>query len=143
MIKALVESTTPSPPKYESGAQGVSSKISNGIVQLLRARAGRGPTRAKTLISAELVVVTLGDCLTPLEKSLVGGGEAALVRRTRDLLHHGMREEATAIVESATGRRVVAYLSDQVNDPDLALIAFVLGGDGAEAPRPQSQDSPV
>lgn len=136
------ESTAPSPPTHDGGPHSAGYAISNAIVQLLRAHAGRGPTKAKTLISSDLVVVTLGDCLTALEKSLAGGGEAELVRHTRHVLHTGLRDEATAIVESTTGRRVIAYLADQANDPDIALIAFVLDGDAPEGSRTQVQDSP-
>ena len=126
------ESTAPSPPKHNPGSQSVGSTINNAIVQLLRAHAGRGPTKAKTMISADLVVVKLGDCLTPLEKSLADGGHAEVVKRTRSVVHNEMREEATAIVEAVTGRRVVAYMADQAHDPDIALIAFVLDGDAPE-----------
>lgn len=143
MSTHTAESTAPSPPKHADGPLNVGFAISNAIVQLFRTHAGRGPTKAKTLISTDFVVVTLGDCLTALEKTLAGGGEAELVRHTRHALHSGMREEATAIVESATGRRVVAYLCDQANDPDIAVIAFVLDGDAPAGSGTHTHDSPA
>ena len=43
-----------------------------------------------------------------------------------------MREELVASVEELTGRRVVAFLSDQSADPDVAIESFVLAGDAIE-----------
>jgi uncharacterized protein YbcI len=117
----------PSRATPETTATGPGFAISNGIVQLLRARAGRGPTQAKTSISSDLVIVTLGDCLTTFEKSLIEDGEHELVKRNRERLHHTLRAAATEIVETNTRKQVVAYLTDQQYDPDIAMLAFVLG----------------
>ena len=105
--------------------------ITNSVVRLLRAHSGRGPTRARTAISPDLVVVHLRDCLTAGEKTVVGAGHPQLAIRGRAVLHEAIRQEATAIVEEVTGRHVVAYLASQSAAPDHALIAFVLDGPSA------------
>ncbi len=102
--------------------------ITNVVVELLRAHSGRGPTRARTVVSPDLVVVHLRDCLTVAEKSIQEHGCADLVVRGRDVLHAAIREEATAAVERITGRQVVAYLSTQETNPDHGLIVVVLDG---------------
>ena len=113
-------------PAGASAGQGVAAgAISKAIVQLLRARAGRGPTTARTALSSELAIVTLRDCLTTGEQTLAADGGSALVLQARRVLHHSMRAEATAIVEEITGRRVIAYLTDQQLDPDVAIVAFL------------------
>ena len=99
--------------------------ISNAIVQLLRAHAGRGPTKAKTTITPEVVLVTLGDCLTTAETTLADNGGLALMTQTRHTIHQAIRADATAAVEAITGRRVAAYLADQHHEPDVAVIVFV------------------
>lgn len=43
----------------------------------------------------------------------------------RTALHDGIQAQATAAVEEITGRPVVAYLTAQQQEPDLAIIAFV------------------
>lgn len=132
--------SVPSSPSSEPGrgdlpatGQGpTAAAISREIVQLLRERSGRGPTKARAQILDDLVLVTLSDCLTKFERLLVESGEQELVDQLRDRVHKGMRAQAIAIVEERTGRVVEAYLSDQNLAPDFAVrdfavLAFVLG----------------
>ena len=42
-----------------------------------------------------------------------------------------MEDRFRAVVEEATGRRVIAYMSEIHTDPDLAVELFVLEPDGA------------
>jgi len=102
--------------------------VANRIVGLLREHAGRGPTKAKCAITRDVAVVTLGDCLTTLETRLAAGGNVELVRLVRRELHAGLHPEATAIVEELTQRQVVAYLTAQEHEPDLAVLIFYLAG---------------
>jgi uncharacterized protein YbcI len=53
----------------EDGA--VSGKISGGAVRILHVYTGRGPTKAKTVINHDAVVIVLGDTLTRGERALV------------------------------------------------------------------------
>ena len=99
--------------------------ISNAIVRLLRGRAGRGPTKAKTTITPELAIVTLSDGLTTAEKTLLHDGHAALVLNGRTALHQAIRHEAIAVVEEATGREVAAYLTDHDLEPNVAVVVFI------------------
>ena len=101
--------------------------ISRRIVGLLRQHTGRGPTKAKTIVCCDLVVVTLADCLTTAEQNIAAAGQAELVVRTRGLLHDGMRTQASAIVQQLTHRQVTAYLTAQHHQPDLAILVFYLG----------------
>lgn len=57
--------------------------ISNAMVQLLHEYSGRGPTRARTTIGADLIVCLLADTLTKSERKLVDGGEEPLVLEQR------------------------------------------------------------
>lgn len=109
----------------------IAGAVANQIVGLLRKHAGRGPTKAKCAITADLVVVTLADGLTTLETRLAAGGNIELVRLVRRELHDGLRPEATAIVEELTQKQVVAYLTAQEREPDLAVLIFYLA-----APQP-------
>ena len=97
------------------------------LVQLTRDYTGRGPTRARTYISDGVVVCVLEDTLTKGERSLADRGEEQVltIRRIHQRL---MGEEATTLVEEATGRRVVSFLSDNATDPDVAVEIFVLEG---------------
>ena len=111
-----------------------SLEISNAVVGMLRHAAGRGPTKAKTVISADLALITLRECLTPAETTLVSMGEAESMKQARAALHRAIQDEATAVVERVTGRRVIAYLSDQQCAPDIAVIAFVFAAETVGGP---------
>jgi uncharacterized protein YbcI len=101
-------------------------QISTGAVQLLREYTGRGPTKAKTLVGDDLVTVLVRDTLTKGERKLAEKGHAERVLQLRHDFQEAMRDDLIALVEGETGRKVVAFLSQNHIDPDLAVENFVL-----------------
>jgi uncharacterized protein YbcI len=104
----------------------LAASISNGVVHLLLEYTGRGPTRARTHITDELISVVLEDTLTKGERSLVDDGETVLVLNARKAYQRTMSQDLVALVEDATGRKVRAFLSDNHMNPDIAVESFVL-----------------
>ena len=94
---------------------------------------GRGPTRARTSIRDNLVVVLLEDTLTKGERRLVAQGRDIRVLDYRAEFQAAMREDAIASIEELTGRKVTAFMSANHIDPDLAAELFVLEPDGDAA----------
>jgi uncharacterized protein YbcI len=92
----------------------------------MREFTGRGPTKAKTYINQDMVTVVLQDVLTKGEHSLVGDGLSGEVLHTRQLYQQTMRKELTATVERLTGRSVVAFMSANHIEPDMAVETFML-----------------
>ncbi len=114
-------------PRLELAQAGQqAAAISNFVVRLLSEYTGRGPTKARTHLSDDLVVVVLQDTLTKGERSLVRDGRGELVLHTRRAYQGTMREELISGVQELTGRRVQAFLSDNHIDPDVAVETFVL-----------------
>ena len=78
--------TVPEAPASQNGdgrPQQVQMVISNEMVRIYKERFGRGPTKTRTQWAGpDVVVVTLEDTLTPVERSLVALGEH---QRLRDL----------------------------------------------------------
>ena len=105
--------------------------ISQMMVQLLHAYTGRGPTKARTLINRDAVVVLLADTLTKGEQKLADAGRADHVLETRHEVQMIMREDAVAAIEEITGRKVVAFMSDNHIDPDMGAEVFVFEPDGS------------
>jgi uncharacterized protein YbcI len=68
----------------------------------------------------------LEDTMTRAERSLVAGGQEEVVLEMRRALQGAMRAALVDAVESLSGRRVIAFLSDQHADPDFAVESFVL-----------------
>jgi uncharacterized protein YbcI len=104
--------------------------ISNLVVRIVSEYTGRGPTRARTYISDNLVCVVLEDTLTKGERSLVRDGLADQVLDMRKSFQKTMRGELVRGIEELTGRRVIAFMSDNHMDPDMAMEAFILTPDG-------------
>jgi uncharacterized protein YbcI len=61
------------------------------------------------------------DTLTKAERSLVRSGMSQHVRQTRRCFQETMREDIVSGVQELTGRRVIAFLSDNHIDPDVAV----------------------
>jgi uncharacterized protein YbcI len=113
--------------------------ISNAVVRLMAEYTGRGPTKAKTVISRDMVAVLLNDTMTKGERSLARNGKADAVLRMRQEFQRTMREDLVAAVESNLNRKVIAFMSDNHIDPDMAVELFVLEPEPGAAPVEASQ----
>jgi uncharacterized protein YbcI len=102
------------------------AEISTGLVQLHSRHYGKGPTKAKTYAFDELVVCVLRDGFTTVERTLLEAGDGESVHQMRRSFQLAMEGQFRQVVEEATGRRVVAYMSTIHTDPDLAVELFVL-----------------
>lgn len=106
--------------------------LSNAIVGLLREYTGRGPTRARTTIRDNVVVIMLEQTLTKGEQVLVDKGRGENVLALRREYQEAMREEGSARIAALTGRNVLAMMSANHLDPDLGAEIFVLDEPPAE-----------
>jgi uncharacterized protein YbcI len=104
----------------------VRTSISDGLVALLKEYYGRGPEKAKTYVSDDLVVCLLRGGFTPVEQTLKEGGYGDAVIHQRMAFQDVMRERFEQVVEQATGRRVVGFMSGNQQDPDMICEVFVL-----------------
>jgi uncharacterized protein YbcI len=108
------------------GRGALAAAISTSMVSLLHRYTGRGPTRARTTIDDNVIVCVLGATLTKGEKSLVDGGDHEVVLESRRAFQRLMRDDAIASLQELCGRRVVAFISGNHIDPDLAVEVFIL-----------------
>ncbi len=101
--------------------------VTNGIVQLFSEYYGRGPTKAKSyLLDERIVVCVLEDTMTTVEQTLVKNGDKDMVRQVRLTFQEAMADEFKGVVERALGRRVAAYHSQLTMEPDIGFEFFVL-----------------
>ena len=119
------------PDAPEQTGKSAAVQISNAAVQLTREYTGRGPTKAKTTITDDLIVIVMRDTMLKAEQTLADHGDEQLVVDVRRRFQEAMREDYVATVEDITGRQVQAFLSDNHIDPDLAVEIFVLEPDGS------------
>ena len=102
------------------------SAISNAIVGIVHEYTGRGPTRARTSIRDDVVVVVLQETLLKAERSLIEDGKSELVVTMRRSFQQTMREDMSNAVAGLTGRDVIAFMSDSHLEPDYSVEIFVL-----------------
>jgi uncharacterized protein YbcI len=96
----------------------VLTAISDGMVALLKEFYGRGPSRAKSYYEDDLVVCVLRGGFSRVEQTLLDGGRGAAVINQRIEFQEVMRQRFDAVVEDATGRRVIGFMSGNQQDPD-------------------------
>ena len=102
------------------------SSISTGLVQLHSRYYGKGPTKAKTYLLDDTVICLLRGGFTRVERTLIDEGEGHAVHQIRRSFQKAMEVQFREIIESATGRSVIAYMSQVHEEPELALEVFVL-----------------
>ena len=100
--------------------------ISREMVRLQAEYYGKGPTRAKTCIVDDLVVVVLEESFTRAEKTLAERGEREAIQQIRRRFQQQMAESFTSVVEQATGRKVRVFLSDTDIEQDVSVETFLL-----------------
>jgi len=100
--------------------------ISDGLVALLKEFYGRGPTQAKSYYQDDLVVCVLRGGYTRVEETLREGGRGAAVIEQRMEFQELMRERFETVIEKATGRRVIGFMSGNQQEPDMMCEVFIL-----------------
>ena len=114
--------------------------ISNFVVRTMSAYTGRGPTKARTYLNDDLVTVVLQDILTTGERSLVSDDLHELVLSMRKAFQGTMRRDLIGGVEEILGRQVIACMSDNHIDPDIAVEVFLLAPAGAARRSDEAHD---
>ena len=100
--------------------------ISNGMVALLKEFYGQGPTRTKSYFQDDLVVCLLRGGFSRVEQTLLEGGRTDAVIQQRMEFQELMRERFEKVIEDATGRRVIGFMSGNQQDPDIMCEVFIL-----------------
>jgi uncharacterized protein YbcI len=117
----------PDIPSTTSTHGDVLTAISDGMVALLKEFYGRGPTRAKSYYQDDLVVCVLRGGFSRVEETLLEGGRGPAVIQQRMEFQEVMRERFAGVIEDATGRQVIGFMSGNQQHPDLMCEVFILG----------------
>ena len=110
----------------EQGSGTALTAISDGMVALLKEFYGHGPTRTKSYYHDDLVVCLMRGGFTRVEQTLLEGGRTTAVIQQRMEFQEVMRDRFVAVIEGATGRTVVGFMSGNQQDPDMICEVFVL-----------------
>jgi len=104
----------------------VLTAISDGLAALLKEFYGHGPTRTKSYYADDLVVCVLRGGFSRVEDTLLEGGRGAAVIQQRMEFQDMMRQRFEEVIEHATGRRVLGFMSGNQQRPDMMCEVFIL-----------------
>lgn len=100
--------------------------ITRALVGIQNQFLGRGPKTASTFHYNNVVMTLMNDVLTPADKVLAQTNRDDAVVSIRHLYQKTMQADFTAAVERLTERKVIAFISGNHVDPDIAAEIFIL-----------------
>lgn len=100
--------------------------ISRRVVGLLKEYHGKGPTKARTYLWDDLVVVVLSGGNTTAENTLLRAGRESLVVEQRAELQEVMRQHLERVIEEELRREAVAFMNANHFEPDYHVELFML-----------------
>src|SRR3954463_5985279 len=85
------------------------AQISNAMVRIHKEHWGKGPTKARTIYTEDIVLTRLDQIFTQAETTLIRAGREAEVRNMRTAFQRELEHEFVGAVERLTGREVKAF----------------------------------
>jgi uncharacterized protein YbcI len=104
----------------------VLTAISDGMVALLKEFYGHGPTRTKSYYVDDIVMCVLRGGFSRVEQTLLDGGRGTAVIQQRMEFQELMRRRFEEVIEDATGRSVIGFMSGNQQHPDMMCEVFIL-----------------
>ena len=114
-------------PERLAGGE-LNAAITSALVGIHNRYLGRGPRTASTFYHGNVLVTLMHEVLTHAEKSLTETGQIDAVTNIRHLFQETMAADFREAVERLTGRKVLAFISGNHIDPDIAAQLFILDG---------------
>lgn len=139
------------PAHTDAPLGAVLAGLSNEMVAVQKKYWGRGPVEAKSYLVDDLLTIVLRGGFTVAEETMLANGHHAEVRAFRQLWQNDMEGLLVSMVQRRLGRRVAAYQSQVLFDPNIVIEIFVLerardseiptGGDGLAGVPVEDQQS--
>ena len=102
------------------------SDIARGLAELHTEYYGKGPSKARTYMLNDTLLCLLEGGFTTVEATLIADGNSEAVHEIRRSFQRAMEQPFKDVVEGATNRSVLAYMSQIHTSPNLAAELFVL-----------------
>ena len=116
------------------------AQISNAMVRIHKEHWGKGPTKARTIYTEDVVLTRLEEIFTKAELTLVRAGREEEVRNMRIAFQRELEHEFVGAVERLTGRKVQAFISEIHAATNLGIELFFL--EPAEEPSDPGASEP-
>jgi uncharacterized protein YbcI len=104
----------------------LNAAITRALVGIQNEYVGRGPRQASTFYHNNVIVTLMHDVLNRAEKEISKSNRTDAVTSIRHLYQMAMQADFTEAVERLSGRKVIAFISGNHADPDIATEVFVL-----------------
>lgn len=142
MPETRIDQPSSTPAEHQSPEERSSHtqhllQLSNAVVRIHKEYFGKGPTKARSYLSQDLLTVVLEGGFTRGEEKLHEHGNDAAVEQSRLAMQHMAESAFRSAVEEILTRKVRSFMS--ANDPaaGLQVEVFVLWPAGAE---PREED---
>jgi uncharacterized protein YbcI len=123
-------------PNVPLSGESLLAAVTTALVSLHERYYHRVPVTAKTmLLSDEVLVCVLGGIYTDVEKTMIELQRTTIVQETRSAFQTAMQDKFISVVESLSGRSVLAFISNQHVGPDIEVELFML--------QPRDQDGDI
>ena len=116
---------SPMRPSRVAGGE-LFEEISRSLVQLYKEHFGKGPTKARTYMTDDLVVCLLEGGFWKGEQTLRDHGRGDAVAQNRHAFQESLRTLFVSTIEGLVERRVVGFLSAVDPDTEMSAEVFVL-----------------
>lgn len=114
----------PRPPLH---GDALLEAVSAEMVALHERHHHRTPVTARTqMLDGDLLACVLGGVYTEVEKTMIELQRTTLVQQTRSEFQQAMSHRFIEIVETLSGRSVMAFISANHIGPDLEVELFLL-----------------
>ena len=101
--------------------------VTAAMVELHERYYHRTPATARTqLLGDDLLACVLGGVYTDVEKTMIELQKTTLVQETRSAFQEAMQQKFIEVVETLSGRSVMAFISNSHVGPDLEIELFFL-----------------
>jgi uncharacterized protein YbcI len=101
--------------------------VTDAMVALHERYHSRKPVTAKTLmLGDDLLACVMGGIYTDVEKTMIELQNSTIVQETRSAFQTAMQHKFIADVERLSGRKVLAFISNQHVGPDMEIELFIL-----------------
>jgi len=104
----------------------LNAAVTSALVGIHTEYLGRGPKTASTFHHDNVLVTLMHGVLTQAEKALTQTNRDDAVTNIRHLFQKTMQADFTVAIERLTGRTVIAFISGNHVDPDIAAEMFIL-----------------
>jgi uncharacterized protein YbcI len=104
----------------------LNAAVTREVIRVHNENHGRGPRKAFSFYNGNVLTTVMEDVLTPAERRLAGNGESEAVLNMRSLYQKSMAPKLKQCVEEITGCAVIALMSDNHLEPDIAVEVFIL-----------------